>query len=349
MTILLTGATGYLGSRVVARLQRRYEGPVRCLVRRGPLCHGASPRLAHPDGGTVEVIEGNLLDARAVERALDGVRRVVHLAASLRGAAADLFLNGVVATDRLSKGIARAGIERLVHVSSLTVYGLADRTPGPLVDESVPLDPHPERRDAYAFVKIWQERIVDTLSARTGVPLVTLRPGALCGADGEEFCARVGLRIGRAIVQLGNQRLPLCHVDHCADAVVHAVLSDQVEPGPYNVLDDDLPTTSEYVRRFRREVEHVPWWRLPYPLALLASYAVERYHHASRGQIPLALTPYRTRNTWRGHRYSNARLKATGWRPTRSTPDVLQEVLGGFRARRATELLTPGRHVEHVR
>ena len=74
-------------------------------------------------------------------------------AASLLGAAADIFLNTVVASKHLLEAISatgRAPSIKVVLVSSFGVYGVAGLPRGHLVDEATPLEPHPERRDLYS-------------------------------------------------------------------------------------------------------------------------------------------------------------------------------------------------------
>jgi nucleoside-diphosphate-sugar epimerase len=333
MTILVTGSAGYLGRAVIARLLAERAGPIRCLVRRSPMSDAMRAACAGAGDESLEVVQGNLLDRATLARAMDGVVQVVHLAAALRGAAADMFLNGVVATERLAEHVRCGRLARVVHVSSVTVYGLSGVPVHVPVTEDTALDDHPEWRDSYAFVKIWQERLLRDAVATSGVPLVVLRPGALYGRGGPEFSARNGLRIADALVQIGSPRLPITYIDNCADAIVHALNPERVPSGTYNVIDDAAPSATEYVRRYRRDVRRIPWLRLPYRTALLLAHMAEWTHRVSRGQIPLFLTPYRTRNLWQGHLYSTARFAQTGWRQPIPTELALHEAFADLRQR----------------
>src|SRR6266536_926200 len=116
MTILVTGATGRLGSRFVPRLVRD-DAPVRVLVRD----LGRAEPLRKLG---VEVALGDLRDADAVSRALEGIVAVVHLGAAFRGVSEE---EGAAITDTgtvaLGRTAAAAGVRRFIFSSTNLVYG----------------------------------------------------------------------------------------------------------------------------------------------------------------------------------------------------------------------------------
>jgi NADH dehydrogenase len=109
--ILLTGATGLVGTALLRRLTAEGES-VRCLVR--------DPRRLGPERVRVQIALGDLADPLSFRHALRGVRTVVHLAASIRDQPAGSIeeLNGV-ATWRMVRAAERAGVERFVFFSAL--------------------------------------------------------------------------------------------------------------------------------------------------------------------------------------------------------------------------------------
>src|SRR5262252_7475345 len=130
--ILITGATGFVGSAVARRLAQ--EGfSVRALVRR------SSPRTHVADLG-MELVEGDLRDADSVRQAMAGSRFLFHVAADYRLWARDpdeIFANNVLGTRTLMREALRAGIERIVYTSSVCTLALRpDRAPA---DETVSL------------------------------------------------------------------------------------------------------------------------------------------------------------------------------------------------------------------
>jgi nucleoside-diphosphate-sugar epimerase len=345
MTALVTGSTGFLGAAVVERLLARGVGRIRCFARPSSDTARLTTLAAACGGDRVEVLIGNLQSAAAVERALVGVDTVYHLASAMRGAPAGIFLDTVVASKRLLDAIVGCPVKRFVLVSSLSVYGLADAPVDRLVDESAPLEPHPERRDPYSHAKLRQELLVREHAGRAGVELVVLRPGTLYGRGGPAFSPRVGLAAAGWLLHFGgNNVLPLSHVSNCAEAVVLAGTSDRFAAGAYNVIDDDLPTAAEYVRRYRRDVRPIRTVRLPFAATMLVSKWAERWHVASRGQIPRVLTPYRSATVWRGHRFDNSRLRRAGWTQIVSTREGLDSAFDDLRARERAGSPSPAHH-----
>src|SRR3954454_8623513 len=109
--LLLTGATGRVGSALLRRLMDRRE-PVRCLVR--------DPRRLGPDRVRVQIALGDLGDPASFRHALRGVRTVVHLAATERDQPhATIEEIGGIATWRLLRAAERAGVEHFVFLSPL--------------------------------------------------------------------------------------------------------------------------------------------------------------------------------------------------------------------------------------
>jgi nucleoside-diphosphate-sugar epimerase len=334
MKVLVTGATGFLGAALVARLLARGEKDLRCFLRSG----SDKSRLdelsrAHP-GAKVELFVGSLATKESAAKALEGVDVVYHLAASLLGAAADIFLSTVVATKNLFEAIAASGRPiKVVLVSSFGVYGVAELPRGALVDEETPLEPHPERRDLYSQAKLRQEKLGREIAARAGFPLVVLRPGVIYGPRGSRISARVGLElVGLFLFLGGDNRLPLTYVDNCAEAIAVAGQSEAASGKTFNVVDDDLPTCKDYLARYRREVKPLRVVPIPYPVMRGLSTLVQRYHAYSKGQLPAIFTPYKTAASWGGNRFENARLKQLGWRPIVTTEEGIRRAFDWFKA-----------------
>jgi nucleoside-diphosphate-sugar epimerase len=328
MRVFVTGGTGFLGRRVVRHLlQRGLE--VRCLARPSSDVETLRQSVEPEQAGALEICTGSLNRADSYARALEGCDVVFHVAAAMTGATAVLFLNNVVATRdllRLSRG---AGVRRFVLVSSLGVYGTAHLPAGGLLDESCPLDPNPHLRDAYSYSKIAEEKAAWEAHREGGLPLVVIRPGVIYGPGRGFLSSRVGLRLGKVMARMGGgQELPYTFVDNCAAAVALAGSAPGVEGEAFNVIDDELPTGRDLLRRYRRGVEPlrvlpVPRWAIV-PLARLC----EGYHRWSAGQLPAVLTPYKSLAQWKPLRYVNAKAKARlGWRPETSLAEGLGQTL----------------------
>jgi nucleoside-diphosphate-sugar epimerase len=317
MKSFLTGATGFLGGRILGQLLD--EGmEVRCLVR----TDDAADRLRGAAGpgrvDRLEFVRGSLGRINGSDGLLEGCDVVYHAASSLSGAAAGLFANNVVAMRRLVEACGRSGVKRLVLVSSMGVYGTGHLRSGGVVDEQCPLDPAPHLRDPYTYSKVAQEEVAWEAFREGGLPLAVVRPGNIFGPGRDPVTARVGLRVGNFVLRMGGrQAMPYTYVENCARAVLLAGTVPGVEGEAFNVVDDDLPTGRWLLKRYRREVGRLPALGVPRWAIQPLSRSWEWYHRWSHGQLPAVLTRYKSAAMWKPLRYSNAKAKARlGWEPT---------------------------------
>jgi nucleoside-diphosphate-sugar epimerase len=337
--VLVTGATGFLGGPLVERLLAQGERDLRITVRPGSRRARVEAAAAKVPGARLEFVQANLTVPSEVARAVEGVDVIYHLAASLRGAAADMFLNTVIGSKHLLDAIAARPRTRVVLVSSFSVYGVAEEGRGALVDESTPLEPHPDRRDLYAHVKLREELLFRERAARDGFPLVIVRPGVIYGPGGSAFSSRVGLNLFGLFLSLGGDNLlPLSYVDNCAEAIALAGRTAPVtgEPAVYNLVDDDLPTCRAYLAAYKKQVAPIRSVPVPYPFLALGSRLLARYNRWSRGQLPAIFTPYKAASTWGGNRFDNAKIKSLGWRQLVPTEEGLRRAFEWLRAQAAS-------------
>jgi nucleoside-diphosphate-sugar epimerase len=311
MKLTITGAAGFLGRySVTAALRRGHE--VRALVR--PRDGAAGPWPAHD---RLSVVEHDLAEPDGLDRCLAGSDAVVHLAAKAGAGESTLRI-----TDHLLDAVARAGLARLVAISSFSVYDYEALGPGQTLDETCPLEPHPERRDDYTRAKLRQERRVRDFAAERGLACAVLRPGAIYG-QGRLWTARLGLPVGgRLWLRVGGQaRVPLTYVENCAEAVAMAAEADGAAGAVLNVVDDDPPTQAEYASAVRRHMGSPPAQlvlprglvRLPGAAARLAGI-----------ELPGLLGPGRFDARFKPLGYSNARIRAVlGWSPRYGLDEAL--------------------------
>jgi nucleoside-diphosphate-sugar epimerase len=330
MKVLVTGAGGFLGTHVVERLLAHGYTDIRCLLRDS----NKSVRLveiaqSYPDA-ELDICYGNLRSKETCAEAVAGVSLVVHLAAGLKGAAADLFSDSVVASRTLLEALeAREDIllssTRIVLVSSFGVYGVASLKRGARVDEDTSLESRPELRDIYSFSKLRQEQLFWEFEKKDGFQLVVLRPGVIYGPGGGTFSNRVGLQVGPLYFHLGGSNLlPLSYVANCAEAIAFTASHPDAAGQVYNVHDDELPTASYYLREYKRQVKPIRSIRLPYFATRMLAGSMERYNRRSQGQLPAVLTRYKVGAAWGGNTFTNAKLRALGWRQLISTPKAME-------------------------
>ncbi|MFQ5468470.1 MAG: NAD-dependent epimerase/dehydratase family protein, partial [Kiloniellaceae bacterium] len=195
MSVLVTGATGYVGSAVARRLGARGEA-VRVLARPG----SARRNIAGLD---VEVAEGDLRDAGSLARALAGCRALFHVAADYRlwvPRPAEIYDANVAGTRRLMVAAAEAGVERIVYTSSVATLG--HRADGAPADEATPVD-LADMIGHYKRSKFLAEAEVAELARTRGLPAVIVNPSTPVGPRDIKPTPT-----GRLIVEAGAGRIP---------------------------------------------------------------------------------------------------------------------------------------------
>jgi len=325
--ILVTGASGFIGSRVVENLVARGFRNVVCLIRPSSnMARLETSIQSRPSGTRIEVLRGNLLSRADCEEATKGATVIYHLAAGTgEKSFPDAFMNSVVTTrNLLEASVQYACLKRFVLVSSMAVY--TNRQRSRLLDESCPVEVHPELSgNAYCFAKVKQEQIVRELSRKYSIPYVMVRPGSVYGPGHAQITGRVGIRAFGPFLHLGGfNRIPFTYVDNCAEAIVLAGLVRGVEGEIFNVLDDDTPSSRRFLKLYKQNVRTFRSTYVPHMLSYAFCYLWEKYSQHSKGQLPPAFNRRRWYAEWRRTRYSNAKLKQRlGWAPKVPTGEAL--------------------------
>ena len=308
MRALVTGAGGFLGSRVVSALLERGH-VVRALVRPKS---GISPAEWR---GRAEIVRADLRAATALEKLFDGVDVLVHLAAMVRGTPEAQFVGTVVSTEKLLEGMRRAGsTRRVVLASSFSVYDWTAAKKSLTEDSS--LESRPYERDGYTIAKIWQERVVRRLAEESSWTLTVLRPGFIYG-PGATPVAGAGMKLGGVFLVVAPfARLPLTHVDNCAAAFADA--AEKGAAGTFNIVDDERISAWHYAGRLLGNSHNSLRLPFPYMAGLAIAYAAETTSRIlfppKGGKLPGILIPRRYRSRFKPLRFDNRRAKEVlGW------------------------------------
>ena len=290
MNVLLTGASGFVGSAILSELVAGGHHLSLPLRRPGSAGH-ASDRVT-----TVQISDlGAPIDWASL---LDGVDAVVHSAGlaheGASGSEARLFAVNVTATDALMRAAARAGVRRVVHISS--VRAVVGRTSDARIEEETA----PAPTDAYGRSKLAAEAAV----AGAGVHGVILRPPVVHGA---------GVRANmRALARLAATPIPLPLADldakrsivsdrNLASAVAHALGLNNTGIFTALVADPSPLSIAEIVTSFRTALGKRPLLVPASTLVKALLRLVRRDDLWDSLAGPLVLTPNR--------------LATSGWRP----------------------------------
>jgi len=263
--ILVTGATGFVGS-AVAKMLTAQGFCVRALARR------SSPR-AHIASLGLELVDGDLRDAVSIEKAIAGCRYVFHVAADYRLWARnpnEIFATNVAGTRNLMQEALRAGVERIVYTSSVCTLALrGDHAPA---DETRSLAEN-EAIGAYKRSKVIAERVVEAMLDSDALPVVIVHPSAPIGPRDIRPTPT-----GRMIVEAGSGRMPafvdtglnLVHVDDVA--LGHVAALERGAIGERYILGGDNALLADILGEIAKIVGRpAPRLKLPraplYPLA----------------------------------------------------------------------------------
>jgi nucleoside-diphosphate-sugar epimerase len=328
--ILITGAAGFIGSHVVKGLLERGFSNLICFVRPTSKLSRLEPLLRNAPSGThVEVIEGNLLSRRDCEQACKDAALIYHLAAGTgEKSFPDAYMNSVVATRNVLEASLKHGrLRRFVLVSSFSVYTNCDKPQGRRLTESCPIEKYPHLRgEAYCFGKVRQEQIVCEYGKAKAVPYVVVRPGSVYGDTAAAIPGRIGIGTFGLFLHLGGSNtIPFTHVENCADAILLAGLVKGVDGEVFNVVDNDLPSSSLFLRMYKKNVKGFRSVYLPHFFSYFLCYLWEKYSEWSKGQLPPAFNRKRWHAYWKKTHYSNHKLKnRLGWAPRISTAEGLR-------------------------
>lgn len=333
--ILVTGSNGFIGTKVVEILLEYGFTKLRCFVRptsRLTRLHDALGKF--PASKSVEIVAGDLLSRDDCRNASDGVSIIYHLAAGFDKSFAGAFMNSALATRNLMDAFLERGQpKRFVNVSSFAVYSNQRLKRGDLLDETCALEDAPQDRyDAYGFGKLKQEELVREYGRTRALPYVIVRPGAVFGPGKRDLSGRIGIDTFGFFIHVGGDNLlPLTYVDNCAEAIVLAGLKDVASGEIFNVVDDDLLTSKQFLKAHRKKLPTPFCLRIPYPLAYASCRLWEKYSHWSKGQIPPAFNRRRCAADWKGNRFSNQKLREKlGWKPRINMEQAMALYLAQF-------------------
>jgi len=285
MTTLVTGATGLLGSHVTDVLLARGER-TRVLVRPGS-------RVDRPDSSNLELCVGDITDQPSLVRAVREVDRIIHCAARTGpwGPEVEYRKTNVTALRMLVDAAIAGGVQRFVHVSSITVHGNDLRG---AADESAPL-----RRESnpYSRSKVAGEQLLQDIVQEQRAPVVIVRPGWIYGPRDTASFGRFAALIehGRmVVVGSGGNHLPLVYVSDAAEAAVLASHAPKAAVGnAYLIVNDEPVTQWGYLSRIAAELGvPAPRVHIPYRPAVMLGALSETVGRLARRQRPPPVTRY---------------------------------------------------------
>jgi 2-alkyl-3-oxoalkanoate reductase len=279
--ILVTGATGFLGSALVRRLIERGERP-RVFLRR--------PADSDSAAAGLDAVYGSLGEPDAVDRAVAGVEIVYHVGAAMKGGANEFEAGTIWGARNIVDACLKHGVQRLVYVSSMGVLDHAGHPEGVPVTEDSPVEPHPELRGLYTQTKLQAERFVLNATREHGLPAVVIRPGQIFG-PGAEHVAPNGIfaLAGQWIVAgKGERQLPLVYIDDVVDGLIAAETAPHAAGQIVHLIDPSPVTQNLYLQWSRPAPGSKPVRRTPTSLLMAAGWMCEVLARIVKRPLPLS-------------------------------------------------------------
>jgi nucleoside-diphosphate-sugar epimerase len=242
MKVLVAGAGGFVGRRLVERLATLGV----------PVVAGVRAARGYFSAAAIEQRLFDATDAEATRQALAGITHVVNL---VMGDGPTM----VRSTRNLAESAQELRLTRLVHASSIAVFGHAEGLIG---------DDHPQGQnaDAYGQAKIDCEDIVAEFAVK-GLGTVILRPALIYGPGSEPWTARIGrlVQSGRLgdLGASGDGRCNLIHLDDVVEALIAALGAIEAEGRAFNLAMPDPPRWNRYLMDFARSINALPVARVP--------------------------------------------------------------------------------------
>jgi len=250
-TVLVTGATGFVGGALCQRLNDLGIKTL-ALARR----EGRDKYIR--DLEHVEIIMGDITDAERMKAVAQKVDIVIHVAAALEGDLVHQRKVNVQGTKNIVKASLHADIKRFIHISTLAVYGYD--LDGDITEEH-PLSPSME---AYSLSKAEAEKIL--IEHISDLPYSIIRPGGIYGARSGmwlDTMFHVAKRKPMIFVGNGSGYAPLVYIDDLCDLIIEACWRDEAVGEAFNAIYDDPYTWREYLGSYSALVGHQSWVGIP--------------------------------------------------------------------------------------
>jgi len=306
---LVSGATGFLGGQLAQVLHR--EG---CRVR--ILVHKRR-RIDHLTAMVVEAVEGDLLDPASLVRATEGQRIVFHTAGRVTdwGPREEYFQFNAQGTANVIAACRETGVERLVHMSSLTVLGLP-RT-GELITEETP---YADVRDPYSASKQAGERLVREAHGGGGLSTTVIRCGVIWGPGDITILPRIAALLRRRAlpwIDHGRNLIGLSHVENLSRGCILAAESPVAGGQVYHLTDGEEITARQAIEAIAGAMgAPPPRVSLPFWAVYGTAALVEAAARLAGRQTPPPVTRYAVRLVACDCRYDIGKARRElGYRP----------------------------------
>lgn len=323
--ILITGATGFVGSHLVEYFIKK-NIPVRVLVR--------NPKAFSPffSSQLVEIVQGDILNAHKIEKAMQGVQYVFHLAHSIGQTWNDFKRINIVGTRTLAEASLKAKVKYFVFTSTIATYYTGD-IKEKKIDEQMPIDPKPMLRNDYARSKIVLEHMLMEMYQNMKLPVIIFRPAIVIGKGGIPYHSGVGQWTRDNVCAYwgkGENDLPFVLAEDVASALGSVLEKNGLEGETFNLAGDIRFSARKYIQHLTK-YSHRNICAFPYPTNLCFLSDIFKYLiKVATGEHKDALLSYRDlANRSILADYDNSRAKnLLKWQPCNDPDTFIEKGIG---------------------
>lgn len=259
--VLVTGATGFVGGALAERLLA--DGvQVRALVRDATRARDLEARGA-------SLVVGDLADPAALAQAVAGCAVVFSVGAALRGTALEQYAVNVTGVRYLAEAAHKAGVQRVVHVSTIAAYGYDQ--PG-IISEAMPLQPGAEH---YGQSKALGEQVLFERAAALELDVAVIRPGMVYGPHSGFWSGKLfdfAQRRPAFLPGSGNTYCPVIFIDDLVDLLLVVAQHPAASGEVFNAVSDEPVTWRQFIGAYASLAGHQMLW--PVPVAVLRGIAL---------------------------------------------------------------------------
>lgn len=220
----------------------------------------------------VETTLGDLLDLDSLRRGMRDCDIVIHAAAALDGSYDEMYPATVIGTQNVMNAAADMGVRRVVHISSVAVYGLISRD---TFSEDVPLA---SAEYPYITTKTLAEKHVQRIGTERRVEWSIVRPGMIYGPRAglwtKGMFQLASLRPTPFIGDGSGSASPI-YVDDVVEMLVRVATNEQAAGEIFNCMMDPTPTWREFIGAYQRLAGNTRWLSIPVlPMYIVAGISM---------------------------------------------------------------------------
>lgn len=323
--VLVTGANGFIGSNLCARLLQAGDD-VAGLVRPG------SDRTFLAGIGPLDLFEGDITEPASLPAAMRGAEIVYHVAASVAdwGPWAAFRAANVTGVENVMAAARAQGVRRVVHLSSVSAYGFPG---GADLAEDTPLVPRPD--DPYVTTKAAGERVALGWNGR-GLEVAVIRPAGVFGPNDRTTTARLApvLLAGKfGYVDGGRHLMAPVYIDNLMQLIRLAGDSPRASGQVFNATDGGRTTWREFIGAMCEDLGCAnPRLSVPGGLVWPLAVAIEAAAKAVGKRTSPLINKYRIRAVKQDNHYSVAKARSLlGYHPEVPTREGIRRTIAWYR------------------